>query len=52
VLTPKVRLGTEADFEMANDADKLIRAQVERRAKLTLPKTEWGFDQWLVNSDR
>ncbi len=52
VLTPKIRLGTEADLEMANDQDKLIREQVERRVKLTLTKTEFGFDQWLLGSDR
>jgi len=51
VLTPKIRLGTEADFEMASDEDKLIRAQVEHKADLKLPETEWGFDQWLISSD-
>jgi len=51
VLVPKIRLGSEADLEMANDEDKLIRAQVERRAKLVLPKTEYGFDQWLLGKD-
>ena len=51
VLTPKIKLGTEADFEMASDEDKLVRRQVEHKADLTLPKTEWGFDQWLIGSD-
>jgi Flp pilus assembly secretin CpaC len=51
VLMPKIRLGTEADFEMANEDDKLIRAQVEHRAELKLPETEWGFDQWLIGTD-
>jgi type II secretory pathway component GspD/PulD (secretin) len=51
VLTPKIRLGTEADFEMASDEDKLVRRQIEHKAELNLPKTEWGFDQWLIGSD-
>jgi len=52
VLTPKIRLGSESDLEMANDEDRLIRDQVEKRAALRLPRTEFGFDQWLLNSDR
>lgn len=50
ILTPKIKQGTEADLEMASDEHKLIREQVERRVKLTLPATEWGFDQWLIGS--
>jgi general secretion pathway protein D len=48
VLTPKVILGTEADLEMANEEDDLIREQVLRKAKLAVPKTSFGFDQWLL----
>jgi len=48
VLTPKIRFGTEADLEMASDDDKLVRAQVEKLADLTVPATVWGFDQWLM----
>ena len=51
VLTPTIRLGSEADLEMASDDDRKVRAQLERQAKLTLPKTEWGFDQWLIGND-
>lgn len=51
VLVPKIRLGTEADLEMANEDDALVRAQVERRAKLSVPETQYGFDQWLIGSD-
>ena len=51
VLTPKIRLGTEADLEMASEQDVLVRAQVERRAKLSVPKTQFGFDQWLIGED-
>lgn len=50
ILTPKIKLGTEADQEMASDEHKLIRDQVEKRVKLTLPATELGFDQWLIGS--
>ena len=51
VLTPRIRLGSEADLEMANEEDAQIRAQVERRADLALPETEFGFDQWLIGGD-
>jgi len=52
VLIPRIRLGAESDFELADERDKLVRAQVERRAKLTLPQTEFGFDQWLMDKER
>lgn len=51
VLTPRVRLGSEADFSLASEEDQLIRAQVEKRVKLSVPKTEWGFDQWLIGTN-
>jgi len=51
VLKPVIRFGTEADLEMASETDRLIRQQVEKRARLALPKTEFGFDQWLIGSD-
>ena len=51
VLTPRIRLGTEADLDMANTQDKVVRQQVLRQAKLTVPKTQWGFDQWLIGKD-
>jgi len=51
VLTPTVRFGSEADLEMAKEEDKTLRAQVERRARLQIPETEFGFDQWLIGSD-
>jgi type II secretory pathway component GspD/PulD (secretin) len=49
VLTPTIRFGTEADLEMANDADRLVRQQVLQQAKLPLPRTQVGFDQWLLD---
>jgi len=52
VLTPKIRFGSEADLEMASDEDKLVRQQVLRQAKLPLPRTEFGFDQWLLDEER
>jgi hypothetical protein len=51
VLTPKIRLGSEADLEMANEQDELIRRTVLRRAKLSVPRTQFGFDQWLIGED-
>ncbi|MFP4057343.1 MAG: type II secretion system protein GspD [Candidatus Brocadiia bacterium] len=52
VLHPTIRFGSEADLEMASEEDKLVRAQVQRRADLPLPKTEFGFDQWLLDQSK
>ena len=51
LITPKIRFGTEADLEMANEEDDLIRAQVAERVELSVPATRYGFDQWLIGSD-
>lgn len=50
VLVPRIRLGSEADLELASEEDKLVRQQVERQAQLRLPKTQFGFDQWLLDT--
>ena len=52
VIEPTIRFGTEADLMMADAEDQLIRRQVERVVDLKLPKTEYGFDQWLLDSSR
>jgi len=52
VITPKIRLGTEADFEMASEEDNVVRAQVDNEMDLFLPRTEFGFDQWLLDETR
>jgi type II secretory pathway component GspD/PulD (secretin) len=51
VLTPKIRLGSEADMEMANEEDELVRKQVLRLLKLPVPSTQFGFDQWLIDKE-
>ncbi len=51
VLTPTIRLGTEADLEMADEGDALVRKPVLGAAKLRLPKTQYGFDQWLIDNE-
>ena len=50
VLTPKIRLGSEADLEMANPEDALVRQQVLRLVKMPVPQTQFGFDQWLIDN--
>ena len=52
VLRPRIRLGAEADFELARDEDEQIRRMAVKAAKLTLPRTEFGFDQWLLDATR
>lgn len=52
VLLPRIRFGAEVDLLLANTEDNKIRQQVERKLALQLPKTEYGFDQWLIGSDR
>ena len=52
VLTPKIRLGSEADLEMANPEDALVRQQVLRLAKMPVPRTQFGFDQWLIDNGK
>ena len=51
VLMPKIRLGSEADLEMANAEDALVRKQVLRQVELPVPETQFGFDQWLIDKD-
>lgn len=52
VLRPRIRVGAEVDLLLANTEDDKIRKQVERKLALQLPKTEYGFDQWLLGEDR
>jgi type II secretory pathway component GspD/PulD (secretin) len=50
VLTPKIRLGSEADLEMASQQDEIIRKTVLRQMDLSVPQTQFGFDQWLIGT--
>jgi hypothetical protein len=51
VFTPQVVQYNEVQKELARPEDKEVRAQVLKRAKLPMLKTEWGFDQWLLGKD-
>jgi len=51
VLTPQVVQFSEIDKELASQEDKSVRAQVAQNAALRLPKSEFGFDQWLLGRD-
>jgi len=51
VLTPQVVQYNEVQKELARPEDKEVRAQVLKKAKLPMLKTEWGFDQWLLGKD-
>ncbi len=51
VLTPKVVQYSEIHKELARAEDKLVRRQVMEKAALPLPKTQYGFDQWLIGDN-
>jgi type II secretory pathway component GspD/PulD (secretin) len=52
VITPTIRFGTEADLAMADPEDRVVRQQVGHMVDLKLPETEYGFDQWVLDSSR
>jgi hypothetical protein len=51
VLSPQIVQFSEVHKELAREEDKLVRAQVASEAVLPLPKTEYGFDMWLLGKD-
>jgi Flp pilus assembly secretin CpaC len=48
VIEPDVKMGSEADFQLADPTDRKIRDQVNKVADLSVPGTQFGFDQWLI----
>lgn len=52
VITPTIRFGTESDLAMADPEDRVVRQQVGHMVDLKLPETEYGFDQWVLDSSR
>jgi type II secretory pathway component GspD/PulD (secretin) len=52
VLTPRIQFGSEKDRALMDDKDREVRRQIEQHAKLTLPRTEYGFDQWLIDEGK
>jgi len=51
VIKPKFMLGTDSDYEMPEEAKTCI-AQATGEEMLPIPKSKWGFDQWLLDGDR
>ena len=51
VLMPHIVQFSEIHKELAREEDRLVRAQVAEKAVLPLPKTEYGFDMWLLGKD-
>lgn len=51
VLTPQVILSSESKMEMPQEAQTVI-AQVEGKEKLSVPTNPFGFDQWLLDSEK
>ncbi|MCD6384850.1 hypothetical protein J7M23_03645 [Candidatus Sumerlaeota bacterium] len=51
VLTPRVILSSESKMEMPQEAETVI-AQVEGKEKLRIPTNPFGFDQWLLDSEK
>ncbi|MCK4282786.1 MAG: hypothetical protein KAX44_00605 [Candidatus Brocadiae bacterium] len=51
VLTPQIILHSEVDKELARPEDKKVRAQAARKMPLRMLKTEYGFDQWLLEKN-
>jgi hypothetical protein len=51
VIKPKFILGTASDMEMPQECKTTI-ALAKGEQKLEIPKTCWGFDQWLLDKEK
>jgi type II secretory pathway component GspD/PulD (secretin) len=51
VVKPKFILGTASDMEMPQECKTTI-ALAKGEQKIEIPKTCWGFDQWLLDKEK
>ena len=51
VVEPKFIIGTDSDMEIPQEMRTTI-AQAEGVEEIQIPKTGWGFDQWLLDSEK
>jgi len=51
VVKPKFLIGTESDLAIPTEMQTII-AQAKGEEKLEIPKSSWGFDQWLLDGEK